>query len=184
MLELLKQCLFDCVINKGLRPVVDEGNSRVVHIDCYTVVLGELGASIEREAVLAQVDKLLGEALNLRKQSIPAKASDIYLFMVGPKGGACNPEWLALAAEIERDDRLARKHVWLPDSVGANFKGFLEGTFLATPWETNMGNTDALALLTNEIEMPPGWEEVLLDPELGGTDLVQKLLDLEHGVSR
>ncbi|PHV39198.1 hypothetical protein CSQ95_10800 [Janthinobacterium sp. BJB304] len=102
--------------------------------------------------------------------------------LAAPYGSADSSDWNTLAAEIERDDRLARKHVWLPDEEGENFDAFIGTTFLARPWtvaDDDETRADALQLLTKQVSMPTGWQEVLLDDDLQGEDLVLKLLSIE-----
>lgn len=180
MLDILKKKLLEAIIEKGFSSVSSGNNPQVIHFGCYVLVIGELIDPCNREAVLAQVDKFLNVVLELRKSFAPAKASDIYMMMTTPRGSDGNPEWATLAIEIERDDRLARKHVWLPNQDYSNFADFLDGTFFAMPWKTIEGSADALALLNGEIEMPMGWEAALLDPELDGVDLVKELIRIEQ----
>lgn len=165
------------------KDICEDQSARVVQIDHHTVVLGMLRAPPEatalREAIMAQVDDYLDEVLRLRKSYSATKASDLYLMLAAPMGKEADVAWQALAAEIERDDRLARKHVWLPDAEGGNFTQFLEETFLACPWQSEAGQDDALDLLSAEVAMPDGWKQALLDPELEGIKLVEALLALE-----
>lgn len=166
--------------SQGLALSQDPAHPNLLRIGHALVLPGELPALPERDAVLAQVDAWLALVLAQRKQMNAAAATDIYMMLLAPPGSRSHGAWLALASEIERDDRLARKHVWLPDAQGNNFAEFIAATFLARPWQTPAGNSDALALLNQENGLPPAWRSVLSNPELEGVELVQALFRLQH----
>jgi hypothetical protein len=151
----------------------------IISLSYNTLILGELSDSDERTKTLEEVDEFLNIVLNQRKQFSAAKACDMYLFLMAPPNSEDKAFWKTIAAEIERDDRLARKHVWLPDSECSNLNDFIEGTFMATPWSTGTEVSHALEFLTDELVLPKGWEEVLLNDEVDGRDLVNELIKLE-----
>lgn len=154
-------------------------DSPFISLDFYIVAVGSLSGPGTREQVLATVDALLASVLEVRRRSSPAIASDLYVMLEAPVGSLSSPAWKELAAEIERDDRLARKHVWLPDVNSSNFHEFVRSTFLARPWDSPAGTVDALKLMADDLAMPDGWQDVLLDAELEGSELIEELIRLE-----
>lgn len=74
------------------------------------------------------------------RSALPSSAVlDLLLVMIGPRGSEGKDAWRAMALAIERDDRVARKLVWLrpddPRSDAESFDAFVRRTFLAHPWE-------------------------------------------------
>lgn len=67
------------------------------------------------------------------------RQDDIVLFLTGAIGSEHDKEWNALASQIERDDLVCRKLVWLPPAsegrCAQSLALFLEKTFLARPWQ-------------------------------------------------
>jgi hypothetical protein len=178
MLDRLKKEFLEAAVHSGNAPQPDIEKSHIIHLDYVVVVLGVL-ETYERNNALKTVDRYLDDVLALRRVYTPAKASDIYLIMAAPLDSANNSNWEMLAAEIERDDRLARKHIWLPNGEGNNFSEIVETTFLAKPWNTPAEDIKMLALLNQGVDVPTGWADVLLDPTLEGLKLVEKLVALE-----
>ncbi|URW82165.1 hypothetical protein NBV64_15740 [Alcaligenes sp. DN25] len=184
MLESFDRLIMNAAKAAGCTRVVKEASTPTIWLDFHAVWTSALPTECKRQQVLDAVDALLNNVLEMRKSLKATPSSDLYVMLVAPYGSADNSEWNTLAAEIERDDRLARKHVWLPDDAGKNFDAFIETTFLARPW-TVEGNeqarADALHLLTKQVSIPAGWQDVLLDDDLQGEDLVRKLLSIEMG---
>jgi len=178
MLDRLKKEFLDVATRLGHTPQLDIEKPHIIHLDHFVIVLGILKVD-DRENALKTVDGLLDDVLALRRILTPAKASDIYLIMAAPLGSAGNTNWEMLVAEIERDDRLARKHIWLPNENGSNFAALIETTFLAKPWDTPTEDINKLKLLDQGIDVPTGWTDVLFDPELEGMRLAEKLVALE-----
>ena len=178
MLNRLKREFWDAACRLGHQPVLDKEHSHIIYLDYFVIVLGILESS-DRESAWKAVDSLLDDVLALRRTYNPAKASDIYMIMAAPLGSADMSDWKLLAAEIERDDRLARKHIWLPNADGSNFEALIEASFLAKPWDTPTEEADMLKLLSQSVAIPTGWNDVLLDPDLEGIALAEKLVALE-----
>lgn len=63
---------------------------------------------------------------------------DLVLVLVGPVGSHEKGEWNALSSQIERNDLVCRKLVWLPPKAiscwQSSLQDFLKRTFLARPW--------------------------------------------------
>jgi hypothetical protein len=179
MLNRLKEEFWDAAVNGlGYEPVLDMKRSHIIYLDHFVIVLGEL-ESADRESALNAVDNLLDDVLELRRGYTPAKASDIYMIMAAPLGSTNSAAWRLLVAEIERDDRLARKHIWLPNADGSNFEELIEASFLAKPWNTAPEDANKLKLLNQGVDIPDGWKAVLLDSDLEGLALAEKLVALE-----
>ena len=114
---------------------------------------------------------------------------NIYIFLAGPVGSG-SPEctdWKDVAHTFERDERICRKLVWLPDADPSTWArgidAFFDRTVLAQPWEVEggVGELDPVGEILNHPEVPIAWRGVLqqsLDPE---QSLAEVLLDcLEH----
>ncbi|MFM0658608.1 ABC-three component system middle component 1 [Paraburkholderia sediminicola] len=179
MLEEFKQKIISVATALGLNGIYECYGSYFIAVDFCIVAIGSLAEGSTREQALSEVDSMLAAVLEIRKRCSPAKASDIYLMLVCPVGSIDSPFWKELAAEIERDDRLARKHVWLPCADSGNFEVFVANTFLAKPWDSPSGTVDALKLMADDLDMPKGWQEVLLNTELETVELINKLLLLD-----
>lgn len=69
----------------------------------------------------------------------PVSRADLHLFIVATSAPGQQDAVLLDRSRIEADERICRKHVWLPD-IDAGASEFLDSTFLAHPWRR-----DALA---------------------------------------
>ncbi len=89
--------------------------------------------------------------------------------------------WRQFAAEIEADDRVCRKQVWLFGTQPSvdEARDFLERTFVARPWPSEQ-RTESLDTMAN-FSLPNGWEEALQNQELDFSGLVEQLIALEEG---
>lgn len=92
------------------------------------------------------------------------------LILVSNAGADREPEWIALAAEIERNDRVCRKLVWLPPGTAErsneSVRSFLGRSFLARPWLSESPEPlAALDAATSPSELLGDWE-VILDQNL------------------
>ena len=181
MLEQLQKALAAKAENQGWVMTLCEESNDIFKIGHYHVMLAFLPDSPERAPQLDAVDSLLRKALIFRGTLSQAGASDLNLFLVAPPGSAGSSKWETLAAEIESDDRVCRKLVWLPDSEGLDSERFLERSFLAQPWQSDApaASIDALHILGNALNMPEDWKEALLDAELEGGELIRRLMEIE-----
>ncbi|GAB2863300.1 hypothetical protein GCM10027277_34960 [Pseudoduganella ginsengisoli] len=111
------------------------------------------------------------------------------LILVGPRGSAADSDWLALALSIERDDRVARKLVWLlpdtPEEDGESYDQFIKRTFLAKPWsEPDQLGNQALDKLSDANVKVDGlshslvdeWKRIALDQEKTPDEIVEALV--------
>jgi hypothetical protein len=151
-----------------------------VVFDGFPVLLGVLTGPPIRESVGTQVLRYRNQA-TIARSWLGVAAPNLHLFLAGPVGAFAEPDWRQLAAEIEADDRVCRKLVWLfNDSPTAdNAKEFLERTFVARPWpaEQRTERLDSVA----DFSLPDGWEKALQDQELDFAGLVERLIELQRG---
>jgi len=121
---------------------LDEGDLPLVRLGLsigrYRLVLGLLPETAD-EALLAQTMRQhRNQCVVARSTLASAAALDLQLVMVGPRGSEEKDAWRAVALGIERDDRVARKLVWLRPSRSEDdpesFDAFVKRTFLARPW--------------------------------------------------
>ena len=113
---------------------------RGLAIGRHPVVLGLLPETTDEHVVAAAIRRHRNQCVIARSTLAPNAALDLVLVLVGPRGSEGKDPWRAVALMVERDDRVARKLVWLrPDDPAddrASFDGFTRRTFLAHPWRT------------------------------------------------
>jgi hypothetical protein len=119
------------------------GIVRAVRIDCHHVFIGDLGADSAERAVHDSIRALHYRAANARMCLSTDQKDDLVLILAGPAGSDRVLSWEAHASRLERDDRICRKLVWLPPVAEAESmlaaREFLARTFLARPWEIELG---------------------------------------------
>lgn len=118
---------------------------------------------------------------NIARSWLGAEAPNLQLFLVGPRGAAGNPNWRALASEIEADDRVCRKLVWLPPRQVAesDARGFLARTFLAKPWEGDGQSKRPDLDRMGDSLLPSGWAGLIDDEGLDTDTFVGRLIQLQ-----
>jgi hypothetical protein len=86
-----------------------------------------------------------------RSYLTPNEALDLQGILLGSRASEPDDDWKAVALLVERDDRVARKFVWLrpgdPDGDDASFADVIRRTVLARPWIS--GATFTMAALDN-----------------------------------
>jgi hypothetical protein len=154
-----------------------------VQLDGIPVLVGELGGAAIRASVEPQLRRYRNQAL-IARSWLGAEAPNLQLFLAGPPGALADGRWRQLAAEIEADDRICRKLVWLFEDAPTvrDAQGFLERTFVAKPWPTE--HSHVKLDLVADYSLPYGWEEVLDDPLLDYDGLVEQLIDLEREATK
>lgn len=107
----------------------------------HSVILGLLPELPDGTEVVNALRRYRNQCV-VARGALPANAAlDLVLVLVGPRGSEGRDAWRTLALAVERDDRVARKLVWLrpadarddPDS----FDVFVKRSFLARPWHTS-----------------------------------------------
>ncbi|PYD71784.1 ABC-three component system middle component 1 [Novacetimonas hansenii] len=156
----------------------------------HAIVLGLLPEVLGTREIADTMRQYRNQCVVARSMLSPNAVLDLLLVMVGPRGSEGKDAWRALALSVERDDRVARKLVWLrPTESRADeesFAAFVKRSFLARPWVTreefSAGSLDDISSAV-EIEEPPRdtsgqWNRLALlwgdDPDL----LVEKLIDV------
>lgn len=113
---------------------------RGLSVGRYAVVLGLLPEAVDERELANTMRQHRNQCVVARSTLQPNAALDLLLIMVGPRGSEGKDAWRAIALGVERDDRVARKLVWLrPDDSRADtasFDAFAKRTFLARPWAT------------------------------------------------
>jgi hypothetical protein len=146
-------------------------------IDGVPVLLGLLDCETERSAIHDLVRKYRNQA-SITRSWLGVDAANLQLFLLGIRGTSRDALWRQFASEIETDDRVCRKLVWLPSQNPSEHDAtaFLQRTFLARPWEH--GNSTTLPRLDamSEIGFPPGWSDIVENETLNSDDLVSALI--------
>lgn len=148
-------------------------------LDGFPVLIGALTGPPNQAAVSTQLRRYRNQA-TIARSWLGTEGPNLHLFLAGPTGAFSEPEWRQLAAEIEADDRVCRKLIWLfndaPTSDSAEH--FLNRTFLARPWpaEQRAERLDSVA----DFSLPSGWEDALQNHELDYTALVEQLIELQR----
>ena len=123
----------------------------------------------DREAVIERWRRFQKRAAIARMTLDARRQDDLVLFLVGPVGSDQDKEWITLASQIERDDLVCRKLVWLPPTSAETYQlkleAFLGRTFLARPWtpdgEVNQPRLDAANEPDAASDTLAAWEGVL-----------------------
>lgn len=102
-------------------------------------------------------------------------SDDLNLFLIGPPGSAFEQEWINFAQEIERNDLVCRKLVWLPSknesTWGKEIAAIMMRCFLSKPW-TSVKSTSNVSLdSVSDLASTLGeWSEIFDDPAFASDD--------------
>lgn len=147
--------------------------------DDFPVLIGVLAGDPGEASIDAQLRRYRNQA-TIARSWLGVRAPNLHLFLIGPAGASVDSKWRQVAAEIESDDRVCRKLVWLfnENPTVPEARSFLERTFLARPWPLapSAQRLDEMA----DVALPPGWEEAILDGQADANWLVDKLIELER----
>jgi hypothetical protein len=177
--EVLSEALLQQPIHRHESELPDSAGA--ARLDTIPVLFGELSGSPRRRSAEEKIRRYRNQA-TIARSWLGSEAPNLQLFLVGPPGALSDPRWRQLAAEIEADDRVCRKLVWLYDQEPsiADAQRFLERTFVARPWSEASRSATQLDTMS-DINLPPGWEAAIDDRELDNDGLVQRLIALEQG---
>jgi len=130
----------------------------------YPIIVAGLGESLE--GVRIAWGAAQRQAAVARTSVASDSGEDLVLILVGPGGSKENAEWRSIAMEIERNDLVCRKLVWLPPKKpvegNAALMDFMKRTFLSKPWLVTEGIPQtALDTLSEKNTALLGWEEIL-----------------------
>lgn len=90
------------------------------------------------DAVRDSLNAAIRWASLARSHLPPAARTDLHLFLVLPQQGPpSSSRWDAVKSEVEADIRYCRKLVWTPSATPSveEVRGFIDRTFLASPWK-------------------------------------------------
>lgn len=161
---------------------------RGYQVSRYAVLLTLLPEAPDQAAIGEVVRRVRNQCVVARSFLAPAAALDLNAIMIGPRGSEGDDRWKALALVAERDERVARKFVWLrPSEPGADeqsFEDFTKRSFLARPWNTNavfsMASLDNVNRALAFEGLHPGaageWIELASDPGTEPDVLVEQLV--------
>jgi len=116
-------------------------HARGLQIDRYAIVLALMPEAPSEERVVDTVRRARNQCVVARSYLTPPGALDLHAILLGPRGSEGVDAWRTFALIAERDERVARKLVWLrpedPAADEASFAEFTQRTFLARPWVTD-----------------------------------------------
>jgi hypothetical protein len=162
-----------------------------LQVDYHSILVGSLGTDPEPEMVADHLRRYHNQAA-ITWSWLGRQGEDLLLFLVGPPGSDYDESWKRAGREIERNERICRKLVWLPPATGndhtSSLRMFLDRTFLARPWlqhpRTSQGELDRLAHLFSDITdgsfteiEAKRWIDILSHDDDGRTDLAQRLVN-------
>ena len=150
----------------------------------FTVLIATLGSTPDEGERLWSDHQRTAAATRANLPS--AINEDVVLYFVGPEGSINDAEWRTLGMQIERNDLVCRKLVWLPSSDLASRESsiieFCGRTFLSKPWSSPREHVqpqlDALSGAAASFE---DWEDVL-SKHLSNPDysaLIEELFSLK-----
>jgi len=123
-----------------LEPSELPNHTRGLQIGRYPVLLTLLPEAPDEEGIGEVVRRVRNQCVVARSYLSSAAALDLHAILLGPRGSEGVERWNALALIVERDERVARKLVWLrPQEAGGDEQSFAEfarRSFLARPWIT------------------------------------------------
>ena len=173
----------------GLECVTDESADNCLRFGNIYALISSLVVSTDtqlsdlRDNFISQVESQIKKALEFRQQLPQAMVNDLnVVFVLEPTESNCKT-LNDLSNEIERDDRVCRKMVWLKGPYGKSVENFLDRTFLARPWAcTSPATADALLPLTDDLGISNDeLFDALMDEELDGEEFVRKLMTIMGG---
>lgn len=128
-------------------PIVDNTIPiSVLFVGPYAIIIGSFTLNTKqspanetaRQFIHDQWKRYQSRSAIARSWLSPERSDELILLLTGPPGSESDLEWKAIAAQIERNDLVCRKLVWLPPADSEDWndsvKSFLSRTFLARPW--------------------------------------------------
>ncbi|MBY3091702.1 hypothetical protein HFO72_12930 [Rhizobium laguerreae] len=161
---------------------------RGLQIGRYPVLLTLLPEAPDEEGMSDIVRRVRNQCVVARSYLSPSATVDLHAILVGPRGSEGVDRWRALALIAERDERVARKLVWLrPAHAGADeqsFDDFVKRSFLARPWITDaifsMAPLDNVSRATPYADIPRDtageWIQAASEPGIDTDQLVDDLV--------
>lgn len=110
---------------------------RALTMGHYSILIGALGEDVGQSVVHDQLRRWHNQAV-ITRSWLGARSDDLLLVLVGPPRSGTSDRWKRIAQEIERNERVCRKLIWLPPAElaerPASLETFLGRTCLARPW--------------------------------------------------
>lgn len=149
-------------------------NVGAYRIDGIPVLLGAL-RDRARGAVQDEVRRYRNQAM-IARAWLGKEAANLQLFLIGPSDSMGDVFWRRLAEEVEIDDRVCRKLVWLPSHAPsvADAAYFLQRTFLARPWADALRPRRLDRL--RELALPDGWDALVRNSSLTPDQLIAAII--------
>jgi len=159
-----------------------------LQIGRYAVLLTLLPEAPDEEGMCDVVRRVRNQCVVARSYLSPPAALDLHAILLGPRGSEGVDRWRALALIAERDERVARKLVWLrPLDARADeqsFGDFVKRSFLARPWLTDaifsMAPLDNVSRAATYGDIPRDtageWVRLASEPDIDPDLLVEKLV--------
>ncbi|MBF0391211.1 MAG: hypothetical protein HQL38_00895 [Alphaproteobacteria bacterium] len=156
-------------------------------VGAYPLILGAVTAE---HTALDEVRRFANQAAVSRTWLHPEQADNLQVFLVGPLGSDASPFWRDRRSQIERDERICRKLMWLPPeepvALSQSLDLFLARTFLVRPWtKGNSGLSSQLDSLSAIARTPlkdglplaltKEWLDILNRAAEGGEELAAAL---------
>lgn len=143
------------------------------------VLFGQLGEEADQAAVVDTLRRYRNQA-TIARSWLGADAQDLQLFLIGPAHAGTSLWWRDIARQVESDDRVCRKLVWLPSAAPTleSAAEFLSRTFLAAPWKRLAGDSAQPLDHLSSIPVPAEWLPVLSDESLSADQLVERLVEV------
>jgi hypothetical protein len=159
-----------------------------LQIGRYAVLLTLFPEAPDEEGIGEVVRRVRNQCVVARSYLSPAAALDLHAILLGPRGSEGVDRWKALALIAERDERVARKLVWLrpqeASADGQSFADFAKRSFLARPWITgaifSMAPLDNVSRAAAFNEVPRDtageWIRIASEPGIDPDSLVDQLV--------
>jgi hypothetical protein len=161
---------------------------RGLQIGRYAVLLMLLPEAPDEQGIGEVVRRVRNQCVVARSYLSPAAALDLHAILLGPRGSESVDRWKGLALITERDERVARKLVWLrprkASSDEQSFADFATRSFLARPWATdaifsmapldNVSRTAAFDVISRDTA--GDWIHLASEPDIDPDSLVDQLV--------
>lgn len=161
---------------------------RGLQIGRYAVLLTLLPEAPDEEGIIEVTRRVRNQCVVAKSYLSPPEALDLHVILLGPRGSEGVERWKALALFVERDERAARKLVWLRPHAASNdeqsFADFTKRSFLARPWITgaifSMAPLDNVSRAAPLNEIPSDtageWVRLVSEPGIDPDSLVDQLV--------
>lgn len=110
---------------------------RALAMGHHSILIGALGEDAGQSVVQDRLRRWHNQAV-IARSWLGARSDDLLLILVGPPRSGASDRWKRIAQEIERNERVCRKLIWLPSTElaerPASLETFIGRTCLARPW--------------------------------------------------